>query len=1022
MANLSAFLARPLLGSALLLAVTLPALAQTVTTFNYTGGPQTYTVPVGVTRLQVVATGGSGGISSSSSATPAPGAVVQAVVPVTAGEVLTVVVGGQGASGNAGTTAGGFNGGGSGYQTGAGGGATDLRRAYTASTSTGDYLTTRNALVVAGGGGGSDYSYSTGGAGGTPTGGDGSVGGTSPGRGATQAAPGGGGVPGNGPTGGDGDGSSSTSFNGGGGGGYYGGGGAAGGGGGSNHGGGGGGGSSWATATATSVRYSVVTAAAAGNGMLTLTPATFTTPTIFTYTGGPQYYTVPAGIFRLQVVAQGGAGGGSTYLTSQDSHGGQAAGTFTVIPGEVLTVQVGGQGHRYYTTGNNDGGYNGGGSGSGTGGGGGGATDLRRNPALGSTGDYLTSRNALLVAGGGGGNLTLDLNSGYAPYPGGNGGSPNGGNGTTSANNLEGGGATTTMVGYAHAASSAGSNGTGGPGAPGLKVGGGGGGYYGGGGGSYGTGSGNNGSGGGSGGGGSSFVPPTGSSNVSYALVPTVGDGLLTITPVTIANNALDFDGVDDRVAISASAVGVSKLNVGAYTLEAWVYLNPGATALTVAHSLIRKDGDYGLVVRNGLVETQVWPGGGTTLTYATGTTLLMAGRWNHVAGTWDGTTLHTYLNGVDVTGLTASTSTIPAVSTSSSTSNLRLGRSPSFNEFLAGRLDEVRVYSAALTAAQIKADMFNTTLLAQAPAGLQVYFTFDEGAAGGSNGGLTTLPDLSGKGNAGTLAQFSLTGTTGNYVRSFATIAAIDPATGPAGTFVNIRGTNLTDATGFSFGSLAGAAFATPADDYKATTTVPAGATTGPVSVASAALAAYNGPVFTVVGPLPVQLVAFTATASGPATVALAWATASETNSARFEVQRSADGVAWATLGTVAAAGSSLSLHTYGYLDAAAPAGLGYYRLRQVDQDGTSAYSPVRVVTLGGGASLALYPNPAPGGAALLTGAVPGQAVRVLDALGRVVATATADAGGTALVGAGLAPGVYTVRSEAATVRLAVE
>ncbi|MGI4867583.1 MAG: hypothetical protein ACRYFZ_26925 [Janthinobacterium lividum] len=56
-------------------------------------------------------------------ARPANGAVV--VVRVPPGEVLTVVVGGQGASGNVGTLAGGFNGGGSGGYYGGGGAGAD---------------------------------------------------------------------------------------------------------------------------------------------------------------------------------------------------------------------------------------------------------------------------------------------------------------------------------------------------------------------------------------------------------------------------------------------------------------------------------------------------------------------------------------------------------------------------------------------------------------------------------------------------------------------------------------------------------------------------------------------------------------------------------------------------------------------------------------------------------------------------------------------------------------------------------
>ena len=174
---------------------------------------------------------------------------------------------------------------------------------------------------------------------------------------------------------------------------------------------------------------------------------------------------------------------------------------------------------------------------------------------------------------------------------------------------------------------------------------------------------------------------------------------------------------------------------------------------------------------------------------------------------------------------------------------------------------------------------------------------------------------------------------------------------------------------------------------------------------------------------PLPVVLTSFTAMA-GSGSVRLAWATASEVNSARFEVERSLDGVAFAQIGTVAAAGRSTQAHTYTLLDAARPAGASrlYYRLRQVDVDGAAHYSPVRAVVLAGaGMGLSLYPNPARGGAATLAGASPGAAVTVLDALGRLVATGLADSAGTAMLG-GLAPGVYVVRVGQQALRLAVE
>ena len=72
------------------------------------------------------------------------------------------------------------------------------------------------------------------------------------------------------------------------------------------------------------------------------------------------------------------------------------------------------------------------------------------------------------------------------------------------------------------------------------------------------------------------------------------------------------------------------------------------------------------------------------------------------------------------------------------------------------------------------------------------------------------------------------------------------------------------------------------------------------------------------------------------------------------------------------------------------------------------------------GPAALALFPNPTTDRAATLTGAQPGTTVTVIDAVGRLVLNATADAAGSAalVLPNGLATGVYVVRA----VRLAVE
>lgn len=112
-------------------------------------------------------------------------------------------------------------------------------------------------------------------------------------------------------------------------------------------------------------------------------------------------------------------------------------------------------------------------------------------------------------------------------------------------------------------------------------------------------------------------------------------------------------------------------------------------------------------------------------------------------------------------------------------------------------------------------------------------------------------------------------------------------------------------------------------------------------------------------VAPLPVSLVAFSASQQDAA-VALRWATATELNNKGFEVQRSADGVAFTTLAFVPGAGNSQARRTYSYLDAQPLTTISYYRLKQLDADGKVAYSPVQTVQARLGQAASVFPNPA--------------------------------------------------------------
>lgn len=97
----------------------------------------------------------------------------------------------------------------------------------------------------------------------------------------------------------------------------------------------------------------------------------------------------------------------------------------------------------------------------------------------------------------------------------------------------------------------------------------------------------------------------------------------------------------------------------------------------------------------------------------------------------------------------------------------------------------------------------------------------------------------------------------------------------------------------------------------------------------------------------LPVKLLSFTATASENKTVALKWATASETGSDNFYIERSADGRTFEHIGTVKAAGNSQSIKNYSFADMHPLAAVSYYRVKQIDIDATFSYSNIVTVQI---------------------------------------------------------------------------
>ncbi|MBK8653529.1 MAG: hypothetical protein IPN20_06475 [Haliscomenobacter sp.] len=139
----------------------------------------------------------------------------------------------------------------------------------------------------------------------------------------------------------------------------------------------------------------------------------------------------------------------------------------------------------------------------------------------------------------------------------------------------------------------------------------------------------------------------------------------------------------------------------------------------------------------------------------------------------------------------------------------------------------------------------------------------------------------------------------------------------------------------------------------------------------------------------LPVHLASFRSLPQTHA-IQLLWSTSSEINNSHFEVERSANGSDWELLANVDGYGTTSTPRDYVFEDRTPLAGLNYYRLRQVDFDGTFAFSPVVVESMEtlDASALQVWPVPAATTVNLRWNGAVETTVEVLDAQGRLLRT----------------------------------
>ena len=111
----------------------------------------------------------------------------------------------------------------------------------------------------------------------------------------------------------------------------------------------------------------------------------------------------------------------------------------------------------------------------------------------------------------------------------------------------------------------------------------------------------------------------------------------------------------------------------------------------------------------------------------------------------------------------------------------------------------------------------------------------------------------------------------------------------------------------------------------------------------------------------LPVELIAFDGQYKNDE-IHLNWSTATEINHEKFIIEKSDENlIRWNSIGEIKSSGNNFSLRNYSFIDDAPNDGFNYYRLRQLDMDGSETIShTVSVKSNDIQRSYSIYPNPA--------------------------------------------------------------
>ncbi len=300
----------------------------------------------------------------------------------------------------------------------------------------------------------------------------------------------------------------------------------------------------------------------------------------------------------------------------------------------------------------------------------------------------------------------------------------------------------------------------------------------------------------------------------NFPASPWVSPGGATTGTFCATGEALDFDGTDDYVTFPNTGVSTA-----AGTLECW-FENDQAN---VEQMLIMAGSESFSIFLWSDGKIYFRAGGTQVSTPFTGT-----GIYHHAAMVWNGSVFQTYLDGVLVgSGAQGSSGIVGSGSGS-------LGKNIGTNgQYFNGRLDETRVWNVARTQYQIQAS--KSCELPGPETGLIAYYRFNQSSG-------TSLSDLSGNNNNGTLTGFTFSSSTSNWsAADGVTVGNICQVASISGNPTGCGSTILTANGGASYVWSTGATTAEVTVTASGTYTVTATFSGGTTGTASQAVTIYT-------------------------------------------------------------------------------------------------------------------------------------------------------------------------------------